>query len=215
VTVLDQATVTSRHLDLGCGRVPRNPYNRTELHGIDINPVHDGGRVHLKHANLALEPVPYEANFFDSVSAYDFLEHLPRVALDAARGISRFPFIELMNEVHRVLKPDGLLYASTPCFPHRSAFGDPTHVNFVTEETHEYFVRPLLLGRMYGFIGDFSTVRVARFSPTEAHVFLSPQRHLMDRVRRRIDDFLSRPGRESHILWELRAIKQGSSPKGP
>ena len=34
-----------RHLDLGCGMEPRNPYGRGELHGIDVRPRPAGGKV--------------------------------------------------------------------------------------------------------------------------------------------------------------------------
>ncbi len=47
-----------------------------------------------------------------------------------------FPFLELMNDVHRVLiKPGGLFFSSTPSYPWPMAFADPTHVNIMTEET--------------------------------------------------------------------------------
>ena len=35
----------SRHLDLGCGTKPRNPYRRTELHGVDIRAHHVPGQL--------------------------------------------------------------------------------------------------------------------------------------------------------------------------
>ena len=67
-----------------------------------------------------------------------------------------------MNEIWRVLKPGGILYASTPAYPHNEAFQDPTHVNFITEKTVEYFMGNVRyqaghdIGKMYGFIGRFA-----------------------------------------------------------
>ena len=61
-----------------------------------------------------------------------------------------------MNEVWRVLKPDGKFYSSTPAFPHAAAFWDPTHVNFITEETFPlYFDNTNIWARGYGFKGSF------------------------------------------------------------
>ena len=42
-----------RHLDLGCGPTPRNPYQQTELFGVDIDPSNTTPGVTIKQANLA------------------------------------------------------------------------------------------------------------------------------------------------------------------
>ena len=96
----------TRHLDIGCGTRPRNPYRRDEVHGVDIREATTAAGAEIRRANLAVEPIPFPDSHFDSVSAYDFLEHVPRV-LPATGGGTRFPFIELMNEVWRVLVPGG------------------------------------------------------------------------------------------------------------
>ena len=197
-------TTNTRHLDLGCGDRPRNPYACDAVCGIDIAPrsVAEAG-VEIRAANLAVEPIPFGAGEFDSVSAYDFLEHIPRLLPTADGRGTRFPFIELMNEVWRVLRNGGRFYASTPAYPHAMAFQDPTHVNVITDATHEYFARPRLLGRMYGFNGDFEVVRVVRaiggglYEPDAAAGFFERRRH----IRR------ERRGFYSHIVWELRANK--------
>jgi SAM-dependent methyltransferase len=194
--------VTTRHLDIGCGARPRNPYRRDELHGIDIAPPPDSA--FIRRANLALEPIPYPDGHFDSLSAYDFLEHVPRVLPSADGRATRFPFIELMNEIWRVLKADGLFYGYTPVYPHASAFQDPTHVNILTRESHRYFTRPEFMARMYGFTGDFSVVRLLpakagefEYEPTERPGFM--RRYRLARRERRQEN--------SHYVWELRAHK--------
>ena len=155
-------TPPTRHLDLGCGSRPHNPYHRDELHGVDIADPRAALPLQFRQANLALQPIPYPDGYFDSVSAYDFIEHVPRV-LPTADGLgTRFPFVELMNEVWRVLVPGGLFYASTPAYPHAAAFQDPTHVNIITLETHKYFTRPETLGRLYGFRGGSRNRRESR-----------------------------------------------------
>jgi SAM-dependent methyltransferase len=61
-----------------------------------------------------------------------------------------------MNEVWRVLKPDGIFLAHTPHYEHIEAFSDPTHVNFITRKTIDYFtIHAEPLGRIYGFTGTF------------------------------------------------------------
>jgi len=196
------ASTPTRHLDLGCGPVPRNPYQRDELFGVDIAAREQPGAT-IVRGNLALEPIPFEASHFDSVSAFDLIEHVPRVLPTADGRATRFPFIELMNEISRVLRPGGLLYALTPCYPSEEVFQDPTHVNIITARTHLYFTGPDPLGRMYGFSGDFTARRVewvVSRDSYEAGTSLS----LHQRFRR---FNYWRKGQLSHLLWEFECSK--------
>jgi len=190
----------STHLDLGCGGKPRNPYQRDSLYGVDLCAPADSPA--FKSANLALEPIPFSDSQFDSVSAYDFLEHIPRVLPTADGRSTRVPFVELMNEIWRVLKAGGLFYASTPAFPHAAAFQDPTHVNIITRDTHFYFTRPHLLARIYGFHGDFIARRVLPVRPRHDYEPLHPGP--WDRVRQRHREWR---GACSHLVWEFEAVK--------
>jgi SAM-dependent methyltransferase len=194
--------MSTQHLDIGCGAKPRNPYRRDTLFGIDIAPPAD--RPEIRRGNLALEPIPFEDNRFDSVSAYDFLEHVPRVLATADGRATRFPFIELMNEVWRVLKPEGLFYAYTPMYPHPAAFQDPTHVNVLTRESHRYFTRPEHMARMYGFRGDFSVVRLL---PAKAGEFDYEPTEPPDLMRRYRLARRERRQENSHFVWEFKAHK--------
>jgi SAM-dependent methyltransferase len=193
----------TRHLDLGCGDNPRNPYRRDELHGVDFaESANLPAGVKMRLANLSVDLLPYSDSYFDSVSAYDFLEHIPRIMTTSAGLNTRFPFIELMNEIWRVLTPGGLLYAQTPAYPHPAAFQDPTHVNILTRETHNYFTRPMLTGRMYGFKGDFEARRTLMTVPR--HEYEPTESGLMDRLRAIAR---KRRGADSHLIWEFKAIK--------
>lgn len=194
--------MVTKHLDLGCGTKPRNPYKHEEVFGIDISPEALQLGNNIKFADLSIEKIPFENNYFDSVTAYDFLEHIPRVLPSNNKGYIRFPFIELMNEIWRVLKHGGLLYAVTPAYPRQEAFVDPTHVNIITEKTHIYFTEPLLLANMYGFDGSFKVLRAEWMrpmfewepdKPTISHRF----KKIKNRIKRR----------NTHFLWELEAIK--------
>lgn len=142
--------IKTKTLDLGCGKTPRNPFNAQEVYGIDIREDIDS---RIYKADLAIEAIPFEDCFFDAVSAYHFIEHIPRVIYMPER---RFCFVELMNEIYRVLKPGGFFLSHTPAFPASAVFSDPTHVNIITEETFpEYFDDRLRQASMYGFHGYF------------------------------------------------------------
>jgi SAM-dependent methyltransferase len=196
-------TMSTCHLDIGCGDRPKNPYGRGKLYGLDIAENVGGAPVDVySTANLALEKIPFDDNFFDSVSAYDFLEHMPRVICFPGQNTMRFPFVELMNEIWRVLKNDGLFYASTPCYPSQEAFIDPTHVNFITKNSHIYFTRPFCLAKIYGFVGNFDVVRVKRTKPRYEY---EPYNLTLEQKWQKLKDTLKK--RNTYMLWEFRAVK--------
>lgn len=140
----------SKSLDLGCGLQPKNPFNADELFGIDVR---EDLEANIRRADLVVEPIPFEDDFFDYVSAHDFIEHIPRLVYAPTR---RNSFIELMNEVYRVLKVGGMFLSLTPAHPHSVAFRDPTHVNIITDETFPlYFDDVNRWASVYGFQGAF------------------------------------------------------------
>lgn len=204
------------HLDLGCGHVPRNPYRRDELFGIDLSGSPDGTGP-IRRANLAVQAIPFASSSFDSVSAYDFLEHVPRVMPTADGTATRFPFVELMNEVWRVLRPGGLFYAVTPAYPSKAALQDPTHVNFITVDTHVYFTRPQRLAAMYGFTGDFA-LRRSHWTKASGQAFVPAPAGLWPKLQVAHRAWRARHGGSAHLVWEFEALKDvdpgGAQPKG-
>ncbi len=192
----------SSHLDIGCGSKPRNPYNRLEIYGVDISLASENSS-NFKSANLFSENIPFETNFFDSVSAYDFLEHVPRVITHSNSYEIRFAFIELMFEIWRVLKPDGFFLASTPFYPNPEVFVDPTHINFITDKTHKYFCGDLPLAKIYGFAGQFEVVNISKWKPRGEYPF---KKKNFKKKLELFRDIIKR--RRSHIVWELKAIKE-------
>ena len=159
----------TRTLDIGCGTTPRNPFNADEAFGIDIR---DDATRNIRYADLAVEAIPYDDNAFDYVTAFEFLEHVPRVLYAPTR---RFPFVELMNEIHRVLKPGGVLLSHTPAYPYPQAFQDPTHVNIITEATFaNYFDDVKTWASIYGFRGGFTVLRQGWNKPHLISVLRKP-----------------------------------------
>lgn len=140
----------TRSLDLGCGPSPKNFFNADEVFGVDVRP--DLGE-RILAADLVVDPIPFDSAFFDYVTAHDFIEHIPRLIYAPQR---RNSFVELMNEIFRVLKTGGKFLSVTPAFPHAAAFMDPTHVNIITEHTFtHYFDNERTWGKIYGFNGRF------------------------------------------------------------
>jgi SAM-dependent methyltransferase len=195
-------SINGKHLDLGCGKKPRNPYGYVELYGVDLYQAEDiEPSVIIKVANLTLEKIPYPDSYFDAVSAFDFIEHIPRVLQKNDRE-TRFPFIELMDEIWRVLKPGGRFYAITPAYPNAEAFQDPTHVNIITDKTHLYFCDEKLYGENYGFKGVFSAEEVSWVHSKYAQTREASWRKSLSSINRSLFK-----GRKTHLLWDLVAKK--------
>ncbi len=145
----------SLSLDLGCGKTPKNPFKASKLYGIDLNYGVDNKSVMA--CDLGMESFPFDSNSFNYVTAFDLVEHIPKVCY--VNGKRHEPFISLMNEVFRVLKPGGLFLSHTPAYPRLESFTDPTHVNTITVDTFKlYFSIPYLWAGRYGFSGKFEVV---------------------------------------------------------
>lgn len=189
------------HLDLGSGRFPRNPFGAKKVYGVDISDVSSvDPNVTIMKADLNFERLPFDVSTFDSISAFDFLEHILRVR--AENGRTHFPFVELMSEIFRVLKPGGIFYALTPSYPNESVFVDPTHVNFVSRDTHKYFCSPDNWATMYGYSGSFDVLesRIVNFDTEIKRLSGKPL------LRSTFLDSLFK-NRCKHVVWKFRAIK--------
>jgi SAM-dependent methyltransferase len=205
-----------RHLDLGCGSSPRNPYACGQLCGVDIRALPAKPDFDYRVANVVVDPIPFDDDWFGSVSAYDFIEHVPRILATADGRDTFFPFIRLMNEVWRVLAPGGRFWALTPAYPHAEAFTDPTHVNIITDRTHDYFCGDEPLGRMYGFTGRFRALGARWTQRGDAYSAIAGSDENYStgkRVARRLRS-VSRvlrgkqaTAKPPYFLWELEAIK--------
>jgi len=127
----------------------------TEVLGADLN---NFNNPNIKIADLAIESIPFEDNPFNFFTEFYVLEHIPRVLhLGEER---RQPFIEIMNEIWRVLKTRGQTFFATPAYLHPEVFQDPQHVNTLTTETIQYFAGCHLSStKCNGFKGNFEIVQ--------------------------------------------------------
>lgn len=145
-----QITGGGTALDLASGPKPRNPFLAQEIFGVDIRANETNNVI---FSDISQGNLPFPDNKFDFISAYDVLEHIPRMSLHHDETV--FPLILLMNEIFRVLKPNGIFFCIQPCYPFKEAFQDPTHVNIMTEDTmHLYFCEPSWV-RIYGHDESF------------------------------------------------------------
>lgn len=199
-------TKSGRHLDLGAGNNPRNPFALESLTAIDIVEASYPGF----HQVSVGQELPFAANSFASVSAFDFLEHIPRVSSNEGPTST---FVRYMQEVHRVLEPQGIFVALTPAFPRLSAFSDPTHVNFITRDTHTYFSGDNFAKALgYGFTGSFSIVHVGWVLPTHKLFERNTEINNLKRRLHRLGSLLSYLGLSAlrardprtHLLWVFR-----------
>lgn len=72
-------------------------------------------------------PYPFEDERFDEIHAYSVLEHCGR------QGDYRY-FFGQWSEFWRILKPDGLFFATVPTRESPWAWGDPSHTRIVTPQ---------------------------------------------------------------------------------
>jgi SAM-dependent methyltransferase len=71
--------------------------------------------------------LPFPDDSIESIISHHCLEHI-------GSG-----FVELVDEIYRALKPDGILRAITPLFPSRTSVEDPTHCRMFMEGTWDAF----------------------------------------------------------------------------
>jgi SAM-dependent methyltransferase len=106
--------------DVGCGPVKQVPsaigVDALAQPGVDVVADLDDG-------------LPFEDASLDHVFAVHVLEHVRDM-------------VAVMAELHRVLRPGGVLHALCPHWRHVNAAADPTHVRLVDPRTFRWFCEP-------------------------------------------------------------------------
>jgi len=114
--------MTKRHLLLGCGNSREKRMGVAgddqwgDLVTLDIDPSTGCDVVH----DLDALPYPFEDAEFDEIYAFEVLEHFGRQG--DWRG-----FFGQFAELHRVLKPGGLVFITVPSMAGPWVWGDPGH----------------------------------------------------------------------------------------
>jgi len=110
------------YVDIGCGANKQDEkwfgIDYRDLPGVDL--VQD----------LEKTPWAIPSNTFDTAISNHVIEHI-----NPSHGI----FIEFMNEAWRILKSGADFIIGAPYATSVGMFRDPTHVNFINEETWSYF----------------------------------------------------------------------------
>jgi SAM-dependent methyltransferase len=171
--------------NLGCG-----DQRYRGVIGVDIVPTAE------LVCDLDLAPWPIGSSSADIVMSFHTFEHLSDMN-------------EAMDEVYRILKPDGRFIIEVPYFRSVGAFQDPTHTRFFTGSTMGYFyanekretsrygsARFRLIGRWYGWPAHSRNPFVEglkRFANSFPHIY---------------DQYVSLIFPARIIIWELEAIKE-------
>ena len=115
-------------LDIGCGA------NRQKgFVGMDIRDLPNVDIIH----DINSHPWPLPDESVKMAFASHLVEHIPPVMI--GENGTRFPFIEFMNEVWRVLKVHGEFWIALPHGSSQGYLQDPTHINSCNEATWDYF----------------------------------------------------------------------------
>jgi SAM-dependent methyltransferase len=127
-----------------------------DLVTLDINPDHKPDVVH----DLTVLPLPFDDNTFDEIHAYEVLEHTGQ------QGDWRFFFAQF-SEFYRILKPGGVLMATSPHWSSEWCWMDPGHTRAMGPEMMVFLHQPSYTAQVgktpmtdYRFVfkGDFDLV---------------------------------------------------------
>lgn len=148
-----------RELLIGCGSrrekiLSRGSNSWVNLTTLDINPTHNPDIVH----DLNELPLPFEADTFDEIHAYEVLEHTGR------QGDAKF-FFGQFSEFWRILKPDSVLCATVPHWQSPWAWGDPSHTRVIQIESLFFLSQPHYTERVgKSPMSDFRDIYKADFN---------------------------------------------------
>ena len=113
----DQTVASRRSLDLGAGAVVRAAGAVRADRSRSVRP------------DVVLEataPLPFRTGSLEWVYCFDLLEHVDDL-------------VAVMTEIHRVLRPGGHLFITTPHFSCANSYTDPTHKHHFGWRSFDYF----------------------------------------------------------------------------
>ena len=116
-----------KELLIGCGNSRKKMFNDRiwkNLVTLDFDPNCNPDFLH----DLDNIPYPFYDCEFDEIHAYDVLEHC------GTQGDWKF-FFDQFCEFWRILKPDGMIFATVPAINSIWAWGDPGHTRIINQGT--------------------------------------------------------------------------------
>lgn len=120
-------------LEIGCGLRPFFEKGCKIIHSDKLKLPH----VEIVH-DLNKFPYPFKNNEFDEIIASHVLEHLDDIP-------------KVMEELYRILKPNGILKVRVPHFSFVGAFNDPMHKHFFTLNSFDYWDKKTPIGKILNF----------------------------------------------------------------
>ena len=180
-------------LDIGCGN-----RKRPGSIGIDVNPDTSADIVH----DLNTFPYPFDDSAFDSIYADNVIEHLDNV-------------IGVMEEIHRISRPGGLVKVIVPYFRARWAFIDPTHKHFFTTESFSYFDPGHIHNKLFNYSKATFYVEKIVFNENIMHRgvlrwIVMPFKCIANRWPSRYEILISHLFPMDDLTFYLRTVKSGA-----
>ena len=177
-------------LDLGCGN-----QKREGAIGIDINPDTNADIIH----DLNTYPYPFEGSTFEIIYADNVIEHLDNV-------------VNVMEELHRISKPEGIIIIKVPYFRSRYAFIDPTHKHYFTVESFTYFDPSHIHHTLYNYSKClFKTIKIVfdEDLPNKGlkEIFITPFLHFCNKYPAFYEHHLSHLIPLDELTFYLETIK--------
>lgn len=160
-----------KRLNVGCGRNIREGWinlDNSDLPGIDV-------RFDLEQCRNTRIPLPD-----DSVDEF-LLSHV----IEHVNGA-----LALMQELHRIAKPNAVCTIYVPHGSHDDAWEDPTHVRPYFPNSFGYFSQPTYWRADYGYRGDWQTKNIELRVLKAKHAHTPPDQliQLVDRARNMVSE---------------------------
>lgn len=172
-------------LGSGMGTVLPNVVN------VDINPTTSPDII----CDLNAKGFPLKENSFDMVVAISLLEHLN-------------DFFSAMGEIHRIAKPGASVHILVPHFSSAAAFIDPTHQQFLSARSCDYFIEGTEIEKSYGFYLPYRYRMKKRYIELAGiWNYLPPLRWLADMRTAFWEEHLCFLIRGKGVYWELEVVK--------
>lgn len=176
----------TQKLNLGCGRKPLNGWinvDKIPLAGVDIVADLD---------NCQTTKLPFPDDSIDEFLASHLLEHLHHP-------------LPLMEELHRIAKPNTKITFRLPYGSSDNAFEDPTHVRPYFLQSFGFFSQPFYFKADYQYRGDWQ--------PNQITLLVESQRHQGKTAEQILYEINTYRNIVKEMIVEMYAVKPIRQPK--